>query len=412
MSQINDLQELINLGLLRSLFDEWMHYNFHTITASGKKVVCVDKDGTRTETADLTGPKGDKGDIGEPFAIYRTYTTISAMNADAANVPAGKFVCIASNTEDPDNAKLYVKNSQGSFTFLTDLSGAQGIKGDKGDEPQITAGSDGTLYVDGNLLTAIIKNAVNTFTSNEGTSSSPRTENSRWGKYAQAEYERNQTFSGSEQLRQSAYQNAEQARDNTFSSSQQTRQTAYETAEGTSSSAAGNSSRWGAYKTAEASREQAFTNAQSTRDTTWTNWFSDTLSTGVRKLWNDFWASVNSSWNGFFGTSADDANGVRKIWSTWFSGVQSAWTTWLTNTQNTWTTWFGANDSSGIRKEVNDAIDRANAASDDIDDKLTRCAVYPLMNVDPRTMLLTVSYAEEGKYTLENGYLKLNIEEE
>jgi hypothetical protein len=46
------------------------------------------------------------------------------MNADAANVAEGKFVLIASDTEDVDNSKLYVKNSNGGFTFLTDMSGA------------------------------------------------------------------------------------------------------------------------------------------------------------------------------------------------------------------------------------------------------------------------------------------------
>ena len=47
------------------------------------------------------------------------------MNADAANVPQGKFVVIATtDTTDPDNAKMYCKNSQGSFTYLCDLDQA------------------------------------------------------------------------------------------------------------------------------------------------------------------------------------------------------------------------------------------------------------------------------------------------
>lgn len=106
---------------------------------SGTNLTVVDRYGV-SSTSNVkgdrgdVGPKGDKGDTGDPFAIYRTYLSIADMNADAANVPEGKFVCIASNTEDPDNAKLYVKNSVGTFTFLTDLSGAQGIKGDKGDK--------------------------------------------------------------------------------------------------------------------------------------------------------------------------------------------------------------------------------------------------------------------------------------
>lgn len=78
-----------------------------------------------------TGPKGEKGDTGEGFSIFKTYASVAAMNADKANVQQGKFVLIASNTEDVDNAKLYVKGAT-DFTFLTDLSGAQGIKGEKG----------------------------------------------------------------------------------------------------------------------------------------------------------------------------------------------------------------------------------------------------------------------------------------
>ena len=75
------------------------------------------------------GPVGPQGPIGEGFSIYKTYTSIELMNEDADNVPVGKFVLITSDIEDPDNAKLFVKNSEGNFTFETDMSGAQGIQG-------------------------------------------------------------------------------------------------------------------------------------------------------------------------------------------------------------------------------------------------------------------------------------------
>lgn len=78
------------------------------------------------------GPVGPQGPIGEGFSIYKTYTSIELMNEDADNVPVGKFVLITSNVEDPDNAKLYVKNSEGTFSFETDLSGATGIQGPVG----------------------------------------------------------------------------------------------------------------------------------------------------------------------------------------------------------------------------------------------------------------------------------------
>ena len=77
--------------------------------------------------------KGDKGDTGEGFSIYKTYASIAAMNADAANVPEGKFVIITSTVEEADNAKLFCKNAT-DFSFITDMSGATGIKGEKGDQ--------------------------------------------------------------------------------------------------------------------------------------------------------------------------------------------------------------------------------------------------------------------------------------
>jgi len=104
------------------------------------------------------------------------------------------------------------------------------------------------------------------------------------------------------------------------------------------------------------SQENARVQAETNRQTTWNNWFSDTLATGVRKLWNDFWSSINNSWNGFFGTSAEDANGVRKIWSTWYSNVQSSWTSF-----------FGSNPNGGVRGEwaslKSDAQAATNAAN-------------------------------------------------
>ena len=75
---------------------------------------------------------------GEGFSIYKTYETIALMNADAANVPDGRFVLISNdNVDDPDNAKLYVKDS-GVFRFLVDMSGAIGFTGKT---PQLEIGT-------------------------------------------------------------------------------------------------------------------------------------------------------------------------------------------------------------------------------------------------------------------------------
>ena len=84
------------------------------------------------------GPTGVMGPTGEGFSIYKTYASIVDMEADANNVQVGKFVLITSNTEDEDNAKLFVK-SNNNFVYLTDLSGAQGIQGPVGPTGQTGA---------------------------------------------------------------------------------------------------------------------------------------------------------------------------------------------------------------------------------------------------------------------------------
>lgn len=135
--------------------------DFYTVTS-------VDPDGTAhvgdaLKTADggnlsFKGPKGDAGEQGpagpagpagpkgDKFTIAKTYESVDAMNADFTNpdIEPGSFVVISTaDTDDPDNAKMFVK-SDNAYTFVTDLSGAQGIQGPKGDpgEPG-TAGAKG-----------------------------------------------------------------------------------------------------------------------------------------------------------------------------------------------------------------------------------------------------------------------------
>ena len=51
------------------------------------------------------------------------------MNGDGFS--DGDFTMIASDVNDPDDGKLYVWNGT-NFTYIADLSGSQGIKGDTG----------------------------------------------------------------------------------------------------------------------------------------------------------------------------------------------------------------------------------------------------------------------------------------
>lgn len=81
-----------------------------------------------------TGPQGQtgaKGDKGDPFAIAKTFASVSAMNSGFSSdgVKEGQFVMIdTGNVNDVDNAKLYVKGRT-AYTYITDLSGATGMTG-------------------------------------------------------------------------------------------------------------------------------------------------------------------------------------------------------------------------------------------------------------------------------------------
>lgn len=80
------------------------------------------------------GPQGVQGEAGMPFQIAKVYPSIDDMNAgyDLDDVKVGQFVIInTDNTEDPDNARLYIKGSS-TYDFITDLSGATGMQGPQG----------------------------------------------------------------------------------------------------------------------------------------------------------------------------------------------------------------------------------------------------------------------------------------
>ena len=106
----------------------------------GSGSVIEEEDGSKTISitvptiAGATGAKGDtgeKGEKGDPFTVVKTFASVKNMNGGFATdgVKEGQFVMISSNVEDADNAKLYVKGST-SYTFITDLSGSQGMKGE------------------------------------------------------------------------------------------------------------------------------------------------------------------------------------------------------------------------------------------------------------------------------------------
>ena len=124
-------------------------YDLYVSSVSGNlyQYQLVEANPTWALLINLKGPAGT-------FAISKVYSSVAAMNAGYATdgVPVGGLVVIETgNTEDPDNAKLYVKGSS-AYEYLTDMSGAQGIQG-----PQGPAGATGQTGPQGVGITSIIK---------------------------------------------------------------------------------------------------------------------------------------------------------------------------------------------------------------------------------------------------------------
>ena len=97
----------------------------------------------------LQGPPGPKGADGTPMRIAKTYASVAAMKAGYptdTDVKLGDLVIIASNVNDEDNAKLYVKTDT-EYKYITDLSGAQGIQGPPG--PKGNDGQQGSQGIQG-----------------------------------------------------------------------------------------------------------------------------------------------------------------------------------------------------------------------------------------------------------------------
>lgn len=88
----------------------------------------------------LQGVQGPAGPQGEPFTIKKTYTSIAQMNADFNNMQLGDYVMIATTVEVEDNAKLYTRGAS-QWIFITDFSGATGIRGETGLTPNIQIGT-------------------------------------------------------------------------------------------------------------------------------------------------------------------------------------------------------------------------------------------------------------------------------
>ena len=86
-----------------------------------------------------TGERGFRGPDGKAFHIEKTFPSVKEMEASQGKgFEDGDFALIASDVNDPDNSKLYVwSDANKKFTYMDDLSGAQGIQGPVGPAPTL-----------------------------------------------------------------------------------------------------------------------------------------------------------------------------------------------------------------------------------------------------------------------------------
>lgn len=111
------------------------------------------------------------GRAGKDFRIKKTYSSIAAMQADFSGTDVGTYEFAMIDTgsvEDADTGKLYCKNET-EWSYIGDLSGAQGIKGDTGNGiASITnqINNDGNIDIvitmtDGTQKKFIVQNGTN-----------------------------------------------------------------------------------------------------------------------------------------------------------------------------------------------------------------------------------------------------------
>ncbi|PEH04059.1 hypothetical protein CP356_06725 [Lactobacillus sp. UMNPBX5] len=116
----------------------------------------------------LIGERGFKGDPGKGFTLKGTFASVDAMEASKGKgFETADFALISSNVDDPDNSKLYVWDGT-KFNYIGDFSGAQGIKGDKGDPPTLHIGTITKLPSDAQPSVELVEKGPGNYDVNVG----------------------------------------------------------------------------------------------------------------------------------------------------------------------------------------------------------------------------------------------------
>ena len=117
------------------------------VTSPGVSGNVLVSDGTSWTSQNIPlGATGPTGPGGLGFTIAKTYSSVAALTADTSptGIQPGQFALIdTGDTQNAENSRLYVWTGT-TYTYTSDLSGAQGIVGPTG--PQ---GTNGTIGVNG-----------------------------------------------------------------------------------------------------------------------------------------------------------------------------------------------------------------------------------------------------------------------
>jgi hypothetical protein len=106
-----------------------------SIVDGGRLCLTFEDGSTAVTEASVIGPRGPQGVQGSPFMISKTFSSVDEMHAGAATdgVLPGQYVAIDTNVENEDSAKVFLKKDDGTYAFVVDLSGKEGIQGPQGD---------------------------------------------------------------------------------------------------------------------------------------------------------------------------------------------------------------------------------------------------------------------------------------
>jgi hypothetical protein len=100
------------------------------------------------------GYTGSRGDTGLGFVIAKSYSSVAALTADTSptNIVAGQFAVIETgNVNDAENSRLYLWSGT-VYSYVSDLSGAQGITGPQGNTGYTgSAGANGSTGTQGSI---------------------------------------------------------------------------------------------------------------------------------------------------------------------------------------------------------------------------------------------------------------------